>query len=65
MNEPSNVVPLRASEKTTKRDDGITERAIWACVCGCFSWRLFDDGHVQCAKCGLWSDDVRAVFDAA
>ena len=57
--KPFNVVPLRAVDKDS---NGSTERSLWVCLCGCFSFRLFDDGGIQCAKCGRWSEDARAVF---
>jgi len=38
------------------------ERSIYACDCGCVSFRLFDSGDVQCAKCGQWMDEVHVDF---
>lgn len=56
--DDSNVVPLKAVEKT---EHGIV-RELWVCHCDCFSFRLFDTGDVQCAQCGVWADGVKAHF---
>lgn len=52
---PSNVVTL-----APRGTDEPPERQIYQCLCGCISFRIFDSGEVQCAKCGQWMREVRA-----
>ena len=28
-------------------------RGVWLCDCGCITFRLYDDGAVVCAQCGI------------
>ena len=55
MDEPSNVVPFRAFEKGETQN--VEHRQMWVCSCGCLSFRLFDNGYIQCAQCGVWLTD--------
>lgn len=35
------------------------DNILWVCNCGCVSWNVFEDGHLQCANC-----DQSLAFDA-
>lgn len=28
-----------------------TDKALWHCRCGCYTWKIFENGTMQCANC--------------
>jgi hypothetical protein len=62
MNTSLKIVPFR--EKGKKEESKETHQQMWVCHCGCFSFRLFDNGYTQCSQCGKWQDHVRIIFDS-
>ena len=38
------------------------EPMIWACDCGCVTFRLYNNGTVQCAQCNIIVPELERFF---
>ena len=38
-------------------DFPVVEDRIWVCLCGCSTFKLIEDGSMECSACGNWSRD--------
>lgn len=54
--EPPGVeVPGVNVEKVRLAQQMLAQREMWACLCGCLTFRLMVDGSIECWQCQLVS----------